>query len=129
MKLGVIGLVLIVASVACGSPQLLTVTTHPRDSSRIMQDEIVASLAVDAYDAIAKLRSNFLASRGPTSFRSPASGMPSVFVDGIEYGPISTLAQIPASSILEIRLLRSWEATTIYGTGYMAGVIAITTRR
>jgi len=127
MKLGVIVLVLILAAGACASPR--SAPTVRRNPSIITQDEIVASLASDAYDAILKLRTSFLATRGPTSLRSSESAMPAVFVDGMEYGPISSLAQIPASNILEIRLLRSWEATTIYGTGYMAGVIAITTRR
>lgn len=101
----------------------------PRDPARITQDEIVASLAVDAYDAVAKLRANFLASRGRTSFRSNESTLPTVFVDGLEYGPISTLKLIPATDVAEIRLFRSWEATTTFGTGFMAGVIAVTTRR
>lgn len=127
MKIGLMALAMLFALPACTPAR--TASTQPRDPSRITQDEIVASLAIDAYDVIAKLRSNFLASRGPTSLRSATSGMPAVFVDGIEYGPISSLAQIPASTILEIRLLRSWEATTIYGTGYMSGVIAILTRR
>lgn len=127
MKLGVVGLIFILVSGACASPGF--VPPLRRDPSLITEEEIVASLAVDAYDAVAKLRSNFLASRGQTSFRSSASSLPTVFVDGLKYGPISTLAQIPASSIMEIRLLRSWEATTNYGTGYMSGVIAIITRR
>jgi outer membrane cobalamin receptor len=50
-------------------------------------------------------------------------------VDGQEYGPIGTLRNIPASEISTIRLYRSWEATTKFGTGNMGGVIAITTRR
>ena len=100
-----------------------------RDPARITEDEIIASLAVDAYDAVAKLRANFLASRGRTSFRSNESTLPRVFVDGLEYGPISTLKLIPATDVAEIRLFRSWEATTTFGTGYMAGVIAVTTRR
>ena len=103
--------------------------THPRDPSRITQDEIMSSLAVDAYDAVAKLRANFFASRGRTSFRTNESTLPTVFVDGLEYGPISTLRLIAANEIQEIRLFRSWEATTLYGTGFMQGVIAVTTRR
>lgn len=103
--------------------------TQLRDPSRITQDEIMSSLAVDAYDAVAKLRANFFASRGRTSFRTNESTLPTVFVDGLEYGPISTLRLIAANEIEEIRLFRSWEATTLYGTGFMQGVIAVTTRR
>lgn len=104
-------------------------STHPRDPSRITQDEIRASLAVNAYDAVAKLRANFLVSRGRTSFRSNESSLPTVFLDGLAYGPVSTLRLIAANEIEEIRLFRSWEATTVYGTGFMSGVIAVRTRR
>lgn len=106
-----------------------TLYAPPRDPARITQDEIVASLAVDAYDAVMKLRANFLASRGRTSFRSNESTLPTVFVDGLEYGPISTLRLIAANDVAEIRLYRSWEATTAFGTGFMSGVIAVTTKR
>lgn len=126
MRTGVIAAALLTLT-ACLPPG--TGSTHPRDPSRITQDEIMASLAVDAYDAVAKLRANFLASRGRTSFRNNESPLPTVFVDGLEYGPISTLRLIAANEIAEIRLFRSWEATTLYGTGFMQGVIAVTTRR
>ena len=127
MKLGWMTLPLALTVSACTPAR--TAYAPPRDPARITQDEIVASLAVDAYDAVMKLRANFLASRGRTSFRSNESTLPTVFVDGLEYGPISTLRLIPATDVAEIRLFRSWEATTAFGTGFMAGVIAVTTRR
>ncbi len=126
MKTGLMAAALL-ALTACLPPA--NGRTHPRDPSRITQDEIIASLAVDAYDAVAKLRANFFASRGRTSFRTNESTLPTVFVDGLKYGPISTLKLIAANEIEEIRLFRSWEATTTYGTGFMSGVIAVTTRR
>jgi hypothetical protein len=52
-----------------------------------------------------------------------------VYVDGQAFGPIGTLRNIPASQIATIRLYRSWEATTKFGTGNMGGVVAITTRQ
>lgn len=126
MRTGVIAAALLTLT-ACLPPS--TGRMYPRDPSRITQDEIMASLAVDAYDAVAKLRANFFASRGRTSFRTNESALPTVFVDGLKYGPISTLKLIEANLIEEIRLFRSWEATTLYGTGFMQGVIAVTTRR
>lgn len=127
MKLQMMAFAAALALTACMPTR--TAYVPPRDPARITQDEIVASLAVDAYDAVAKLRANFLASRGRTSFRSNESTLPTVFVDGVEYGPISTLRLIAATDVAEIRLFRSWEATTAFGTGFMAGVIAVTTRR
>lgn len=99
------------------------------DSSLITGEEIAASQATNAFEAIQRLRANFLSYRGETSLaNSRSSPYPTVYLDGQEYGPIATLRNIPASQIRSIRLLRAWEATTKYGTGNMGGVIEITTR-
>ena len=96
----------------------------------ITEEEIDASRSQTAYDAIQKLRANFLSYRGETSFdRNQSQPYPTVYLDGQEFGPIASLRSIPASQISTIRLYRSWEATTKFGTGNMGGVIAITTRQ
>ena len=100
------------------------------DSQLITQDEIEGSKAATAYDAIQKLRANFLSYRGETSFNQQNSQpYPTVYLDGQAFGPINSLRSIPASQVATIRLYRSWEATTKFGTGNMGGVIAVTTRQ
>jgi hypothetical protein len=96
----------------------------------ITEEEVEASRAPTAFEVIQKLRANFLSYRGETSLsRSRSQPYPTVYLDGQEYGPVSTLRNIPASQVSTIRLYRSWEATTKFGTGNMGGVIAITTRQ
>jgi hypothetical protein len=76
------------------------------------------------------LRANFLSYRGETSLNNRSSQpYPTVYVDGQPYGAIASLRTIPASQVATIRLYRSSEATTKFGTGNMGGVIAVTTRR
>jgi hypothetical protein len=100
------------------------------NAQMITEDEIVACRATNAFEAIQKLRANFLSYRGETSFYPTRNkSMPTVYVDDQAYGEITTLRNIPAMQIASIRLYRSWEATTKYGVGNMGGVIAITTRR
>jgi outer membrane cobalamin receptor len=100
------------------------------DPQLITEDEIEASRAPTAFEVIQKLRANFLSYRGETSFdRSKSQPYPTVYVDGQAYGPIGSLRNISATQIATIRLYRSWEATTKFGTGNMGGVIAITTRQ
>lgn len=99
------------------------------DRQLITQDEIADSRATTAYDVIHKLRGNFLASRGETSFVGTSSRFPTVFVDEQNWGNVEILHTIPAGVIASIRLYRAWEATTRYGVGNMAGVISITTRQ
>jgi hypothetical protein len=100
------------------------------NSQLITEDEIDASRAANALEVIQKLRANFLTYRGETSLnKTQSTPYPTVYLDGQEFGPITMLKTIPAAQIASIRLLRSWEATTQYGTGNMGGVIAIITRQ
>jgi outer membrane cobalamin receptor len=113
---------------ACTSPRLTP--GHVGESQLITEEEIERSRAPTAYEVIQRLRANFLSYRGETSFdRNKSQPYPTVYVDGQEYGPLSSLRNIPSSQVATIRLYRSWEATTKFGTGNMGGVIAITTRQ
>jgi hypothetical protein len=113
---------------SCGAPRLGR--GDLRTSQFITEDEVDASLVATAFEVIQKLRPNFLTYRGETSFdRRKSQPYPMVYVDGQEFGPISILHTIPAIQVATIRLYRSWEATTTFGTGKMGGVIAIATRR
>jgi len=114
---------------ACASPPRLG-PGEVSNSQLITEEEIDASRTQTAYDAIQKLRANFLSYRGETSFdRTKSQPYPTVYLDGQEFGPIASLRNIPASQVATIRLYRSWEATTKFGTGNMGGVIAVTTRQ
>jgi len=96
----------------------------------ITEDEVVGSMATTAYELIHNLRPNFLTYRGETSFdRRTSRPYPNVYVDEQAFGTISVLYNIPASDISSVRLYRSWEATTKFGTGNAGGVIAISTKR
>jgi hypothetical protein len=52
-----------------------------------------------------------------------------VYVDDQVFGTISILQSIPASDVSSIRLYRSAEAVTKFGTGNAGGVISIVTRK
>ena len=94
----------------------------------ISQQEIIASRGSSAYDVIRKVHANFLSYRGENSFIDKGASMPMVFMDDQVFGPVSTLRNIPASQISEIRLYRAWEAILKYGAGLPAGAISIKTR-
>ena len=113
---------------ACTSPRLVPIPLGA-DPQLITEEEVVASLATTAYELIHNLRPNFLSYRGETSFDKRTSRpYPNVYVDDQEFGAIAVLHSIPASDVSSIRLYRSGEAATKYGTGNAGGVIAISTR-
>ena len=122
-------LFLLALVVACAPPPRLG-PGEISNSQLITEEEIEASKAATAFEAIQKLRGNFLTYRGETSFsKSSSSPYPNVYLDGQEFGPINTLKNIPATQIATIRLYRAWEATTKFGAGNMGGVIAIDTKQ
>lgn len=113
---------------ACSPPRLGPGAVS--NSQLITEEEIDASRGANALEVIQKLRANFLTYRGETSLSKGASRpYPTVYLDDQQFGSIETLRTIPSAHISSIRLYRSWEATTKFGTGNMSGVIAISTRR
>jgi hypothetical protein len=117
-------------------PFLVAACSHTRpmgdgvsSADDITEEEIATISASNAYEVIRRLRGNFLSVRGRTTLMGTSSAEPTVYVDDQAYGPVSSLRTIPASQVAHIRLYRSWEATTKYGTGNMGGVIAVTTKR
>ncbi len=102
-----------------------TVVSETADRNRITSVEIRNSDVGSAYDVTAKLRAHYLRSRGPSSILLKQQAYATVFLDDVEYGPISVLRTIPASTIAEIRFLEGAEATTKYGSTHIAGIIHV----
>jgi hypothetical protein len=85
--------------------------------------------ASSAYDAIVKLRGNFLSDRGATSFRRDSPRKPSIFIDGQYYGEVETLRNISVTRLSSIRLYRSYEAQQKFGNNLLGGVIDLITKQ
>ena len=104
-----------------------------RQQDVISESEIV-SRATDASNAlqiVQKLRPQMLRSRGlvsPNDMTGEAS-MPKVYVDGVSYGAIESLANINAGQVKEIKFIKGPDATTTWGTGHMGGVILVTMKK
>lgn len=128
VRVHLVGILVPVVLLGCGPHHVAQRPVF--DTNLITEDEIVASHAITAFEAIQKLRGNFLSNRGVTSiYARNSSPYPTVYVDDQIYGDANILRSIPAEVISTIRLYRAWEATTRFGTGNMGGVIAITTRQ
>ena len=95
-------------------------------ASEIYQSGLVGN----AYDVISRLRPTFLKGRGQSSSKGETETLwPSVYLDGVFYGDISSLRTIDSFQIAEARLYQAWEAQTKFGMNNASGVIDITTRR
>lgn len=82
-----------------------------------------------AFDALRRLRPEFLTRRASAVPTDPYQGYPVVYIDGQRLGDLSTLHGIPLRSIIEIRYLRMAAAAQQLGLTHPGGVIAVSTRR
>ena len=101
---------------------------------------IAHSGATDAWDVLKRLRPRFKieerwngeparveARRGRSSIVLPNSDVPVLVLDGLRYTDLGMLREVPARSILSIRILSGIEGTMYQGTSAGAGVIIIAT--
>ena len=110
--------------VACSSA---TTARAPRSGDRdiLAAAEIELSNAGTLHEAIQRLRPHFFFSRGRTSLRAPNNQRPAVIVNSVPQASFESLRAISAQDVLYVRYLSAPDATTRFGTGYMAGVIEV----
>lgn len=95
----------------------------------ITRSELDAAGSVTTYDAVKRLRPQFLRDRGAVSLLNVgARTRPAVFIDMTEYGELETLNTFPASRIEQVRFYPGQQAVTKFGSVYGAGVIQLTMR-
>lgn len=117
---------LLIFCIGCSSSGGGTKSGSSRDP--LLTEEIVASGAPSAYEAVQMRRPMWLSSRGVKSFSTRGSQYPIVYVNGMNYGEMETLRNIPAETVAEVRFIKAEDATIQFGTGHTAGVIMVTTR-
>ena len=103
--------------------------TTSRHSSRdvILREELFRASASNAYDAVERLRPQFLRTRGRASITAQGTESRGVLLDDRPFGTVAQLREIDLSQIEEIRFLSAAEAQQKYGMGYVGGAIVVTT--
>jgi hypothetical protein len=108
-------------------------TTGKYRGDVLTYEEMAATKAQNAYDAITLKRPTFLRSRGPRSLSSAPAGQtvefPVVYLDGMYYGEIESLRNLDVEHIAEIDYLDFNAATVRFGTGHSGGIILVVTKR
>jgi hypothetical protein len=122
---------LVLACASNGAPDP-TITTNTRRSGTLSAEEIETAHADvnTAYDAVARLRPNWLLPHGVTSTtNSSGTQYAQVFVDGQSYGDITTLRGIPAYHVGSIRYWDLTQAGARFGIqAGSSGVIEVSTK-
>lgn len=110
---------------ACASTQQNGTTTARRDMNLITRAQLLEHDFTTAADAVAALHSNWLHTRGTDSFSTPSQVQ--VYVDGMRYGGVETLASIAVGSISFIRYYDGITASARWGLDHGQGVIFVST--
>jgi hypothetical protein len=93
-------------------------------------EELQRTGATSLYDALQRVRPDFLRGSGPTSARGEIS-LPSVRLNGVRVGAPDVLRLILVAEVVDVRYRRPVTALTMYGStcDCIGGVIEVTTRR
>ena len=78
------------------------------------------------YEALLGLRPEYMTPLA-SSGRGLLAGTPVVIVDSSTRGSLQSLGSIQASTVSEVRFLRSADAVARYGSAFRAGAIVVTT--
>ena len=126
-------LVAVAAIIACAPAGVTPGTPGPaavtRKSNVLTAQEIAAANAdvTTAYDALSRLRPNWMVAHGVTNTEGTALAI--VFVDGQQYGGLSSLRDIQAYHVADIRYYDITQAGARFGIrGGTGGVIEVRTR-
>lgn len=113
----VVAIAAIIGCTSSNSASSVDPAVRPRNANFLGSTEIITAHADlgTAYDAIARLRPNWLASHGVSTFEGRDSELAVVFVNGQQYGGLSSLRNIPAYQIADLRYYDVTEAGARYG--------------
>ncbi|MDP2955407.1 MAG: hypothetical protein Q8N53_03220 [Longimicrobiales bacterium] len=105
-------------------------TETERNADVITLAEIEAAQVATAYQLVQQLRPRWMIrSRGDRSFGVSEADRIKITVDGMPPREFDYLGDLARDALLELRLLSPREATLLYGTGFNAGLIKVTTKR
>ena len=96
-----------------------------RDRNLITYEEMETLSSLNLYEVIQRLRPAWLRSRGPMSGGGATRSDPQVFMNGVYMGDIETLKNLRMGGVRQLQFIPARDATTRFGTGYLAGVIEV----
>jgi hypothetical protein len=119
-----LGLMLAVALSGCastGAPR-----TRSGSGTTLSKDQLASANSDNLYDAIIKLRPEWLSSRGPVSATDMTLSAVDVYMNGSMLGKVEYLREVRLGDVSEVRYWDAGSASARFGMGHPRGVIEIT---
>jgi hypothetical protein len=129
--LGIAAFALACSSGGAGTP-MRSAASGGRNVLTIQEVRERAADVSNAYEALERLRPDFLRTRGPVTLGSGGSagdGGISVYINTDRQPTLESIKMVPVSELKEIRKLSASEAQTKFGLNNMAGAIQVITVR
>jgi len=103
-------------------------TTPGRSNSRtiLTAEQLAASNSDNLFDAISKLRPEWLSSRGVSSVTDPSPTVASVYLNGSMIGKADAMKEMRVLDVTEVRYWDAASAAARFGMGHPRGVIELT---
>jgi hypothetical protein len=104
--------------------------TTPRSSRSvkvITSEELETVEELNGYEAVQRLRPNWLRMRGRVSMEMQQGVQ--LYIDGVHRGYVAELVSIRANAIERMEFLSSTQATSRYGTNHVDGAVLVRMRR
>lgn len=115
------GLALLTAS--CGLPSPAEAPGGERNV--VSAKQMIEVSAQTVYDALERLRPDWLTTRGPSSLTDSMPDGPSVFIGGNRVGDADFLRDISADAVDQVRYYEAGAAGVRFGRGHPRGVIEV----
>jgi hypothetical protein len=121
--------VMVWLAIACARPsgqQPVGGATRSSSSSNVLtQEQLAVTNAPNLYEAIRKLRPEWLSSRGATSVTDETPTVASVYMDGTNLGKVDALKEIRVLDVTQARYWDTGQASARFGMGHPRGVIEL----
>ena len=122
-------LVLMLVLTACAASAGAGGTTASRRNPNRLTGEDLADPSISSltlFDAIQRLRPSWLRQRGATSITGGGDTLPQVMINESR-SSIDVLRSLRPTDVSQAEYLSGADATTLYGTGYVNGLIKVVT--
>jgi hypothetical protein len=127
--------VVLLLSLAACAPATSTTARDPNsyqvlqhDASVLGEREIADAQVVNVYDAVTRLRPQFIKHRGPTSINLSGQSQMNVYLDDMRLGGLDIMRSTSVGGIRSIRYVNASEATFRWGVNNSGGAILLSTR-
>lgn len=118
--------IVLTCTVACRSSSESQHRAANRANSNVLgQQQLAATNSDNLFDAITKIRPEWLTSRGATSATNMALTSPSVYMNGMMLGKADVLKDVRLLDVTEVKYWNAGQASARFGMGHPRGVLEI----